>query len=301
MELQIPTPRRLRFRRHRFGKPTFVLQERDHEIIRLVGNYRFITSEEIQALISGSDQTILRRLQKLYHAGYLDRPRSQRLRGNTKMIYALGNKGAHLVATLLGIEPSKGDWAEKNRQVGVRHLEHTLMVSRFRATVTFAAKLSGQVSVESWLQGQEIQDQVTVEHRDWTERIPVHPDGYFVLRLPDEPAGSNRIHVFLEADRGTMTTKRFVKKMLGYWHYWRSGKQEERFDMKNFLVLTVTRTAERTANLVAATRVLDAPNHRGLRMFLFGSEQTFGLSEPERILEPIWVTAQDNGRHSLLE
>src|SRR5688500_343892 len=96
------SPRRRRFRRHRFGKPSIVLQKRDRAIIQLVADYRLLTSEELRLLIPGSDQAILRRLQKLFHLGYLDRPRYQQLRGNGKMIYALGQEGARLIARLSG-------------------------------------------------------------------------------------------------------------------------------------------------------------------------------------------------------
>lgn len=293
--------RRPRFRRHRFGKPPLILQSRDEDIVRLVSEYRFITSEEIQALIPGSDQSILRRLQKLYHAGYLDRPRNQQQRVNAKMVYALSQEGAHLLAKLSGKEPLRGDWTEKNRQVRLRYLEHALMVSRLRATLTLATTANEKVALDGWRQSQELRDEVKVEHADWTERIPVYPDAYFVLRMLDEPEGRNRVHVFVEVDRGTMTTKRFLTKLRGYWQYWRSGRQEERFGIKNFLVLTVTLTPERAASLCAVASELDAPKHRGLRMFLFGSEKSYSLSEPLQVLHAIWTTAQDQSRHSLLE
>lgn len=47
--------RRPRFRRHRFTKLPFVLQERDRKIVRLVAEYRVVSSLEIAALtqISG--------------------------------------------------------------------------------------------------------------------------------------------------------------------------------------------------------------------------------------------------------
>src|SRR3954454_13832454 len=121
-----------RFKRQRFGKPVLVLQARDLDIVRLAAAYRVLTSDDICALIPGSDQNLLRRLQKLYHAGYLDRPRTQRLRGNQSMVYALGQAGADLVRELtadrvLGAK----NWAEKNRQLQHRYLEHALMISRF--------------------------------------------------------------------------------------------------------------------------------------------------------------------------
>lgn len=289
-----------RFVRHRHRKPAFVLQERDRELVRLVSQHRVISSDDLQLLIAGSNQTILRRLQKLFHNGYLDRPRSQRLRGNAPMVYALGQKGAELVALEAGAKAA-GDWSEKNRLIGAAFLEHALMISRFQAALRFSLRETGNASLDRWYADGAIRDAVVVEHDASTERIPIAPDAFFTLRLANEPEGRNRVHVFLEADRGTMTAKRFLVKMRGYWHYWRSGRQEERFGMKNFLVLTVTSTPERAASLCAVTGELDAPKHRGLRMFLFGSEKSYSLAEPLRVLDSIWTTAQDQGCHSLLE
>jgi len=107
--------------------------------------------------------------------------------------------------------------------------------------------------------------------------------------------------VFLEADRGTMTTKRFLTKMRGYWHYWDSGRARERYGMKHFVVLTATRTEERARNLRASTMRLDSSVYHGVRMFLFGSMELFTLDCPERIFEAVWQSAGDNGSHSLLE
>lgn len=53
------------------------LTERDREIIRLVQRYRFLRSPQIVALIASDSQQLLRRLQLLYHHGYLERPRAQ--------------------------------------------------------------------------------------------------------------------------------------------------------------------------------------------------------------------------------
>jgi hypothetical protein len=294
-------PLRLRrFVRHRFGKPGLVLQPRDLELVEIVAQHRVISSEDLALLGAGSAQAILRRLQKLFHHGYLDRPRSQRQRGNGPMIYALGQKGAELLAARTGARAS-GDWSEKNRQLGAAYLEHSLMVSRFQAALRFAIQASRAVVLERWISDGLVRDSVTVEREASVERIPVAPDAFFTLRLLNEPDGHNRVHVFLEADRGTMTLKRFSVKMFGYWHYWRSGIQEERFGIKNFLVITATRTSERAANLCSLAGALDAPQHRGLRMFLFGSEQSYTDEHPQRILDAMWRTPTDDNKHSLLE
>src|SRR5271166_4525761 len=77
------------------------LTERDREIIRLVHRHRFLRSPQIIAFISGSPQQTLRRLQLLYHHGYLERPHQQieyYHRGGPRHIaYGLGDKGATLL------------------------------------------------------------------------------------------------------------------------------------------------------------------------------------------------------------
>src|ERR1035438_3364354 len=57
--------------------PAIKLTERDREIIRLVERFRFVRSSHICSLIPGSPQQLLRRLQLLYHHGFLERPRAQ--------------------------------------------------------------------------------------------------------------------------------------------------------------------------------------------------------------------------------
>lgn len=292
--------RRPRFRRHRFGKPVFFLQDRDREILRLVAEYRLVTSQEIQALITGSDQSILRRLNVLFHHAYLDRPQSQKQRGNAKFVYTLGRAGAQEIGWTAHQTDTR-DWAERNRDLQLRYIEHGLMISRLHAALMSATRADGRVMVERWAQGKHLRDEVVIPHSDWKERIPVCPDAYFALHLLDHKEGDNRIHVFVEADRSTMTVPRFAVKMRGYWHYWRSGRQEKRFGFRNFLVLTVTVSTERATNLATAAHVVDAPKHRGLRMFLFGCEKSYSISEPSPVLEAIWRTPYDRRLHSILE
>jgi predicted transcriptional regulator len=71
------------------------LQKRDREIFKHVYKHRFLNSDHIAALVPGGDQAIRRRLKKLFHAGYLDRPREQVRpfrKGNYPYVYGLGDK-----------------------------------------------------------------------------------------------------------------------------------------------------------------------------------------------------------------
>jgi hypothetical protein len=53
------------------------------------------------------------------------------------------------------------------------------------------------------------------------------------------------MYFFLEADRGTMTLKRFTLKLKGYAAYWREKKHEDRFGIRYFRVHIVTMSAVR--------------------------------------------------------
>jgi hypothetical protein len=295
----VPAATRLpRYRRHRHRKPAFALQERDRQIIRLVAGHRVIASEDIQLLVAGSNQVILRRLQKLFHAGYLDRPRSQRQRPNGPMVYALGPNGAALHAAESGQRCA--DWSEKNRQLGFLHLEHALMVSRFQTALQFTLRTNANAVLERWLPDGVVRDHVIVERENGAERVPIAPDAFFTIKLVNEPDGRNRVHVFLEADRGTMTAARFLRKLEGYWHWWRSGRPE-RYGIRNFQVATVTRTKERAASLCEVAKEVDAPQNRGLRMFLFATEADYLPANRASVLESIWRTPAGEGGQSLLE
>jgi hypothetical protein len=285
--------RRARFVRTSTGKPAFRLQERDREIIRLVSQNRVISSADVQLVIGGSPQAILRRLHVLFHHRFLDRPRSQRQVRNAPMAYALGQRGAELIAQETGQQPI-ADWSEKNRQLRTHYLEHALMIARFHVALRYAAESSGKFLLERWCPDGAIRDAIWVDTDDRRERLPIAPDAFFVLRL----ATGEAIRGFLEADRSTMTVPRFVTKLRGYFHYWRSGQQEMRVGAKNCLVVTVTTSAERTNNLMNACRSV---SEKGLRMFLFASETAYLPASERRIFDPIWRTPADDALHSLLE
>src|SRR5713101_1333480 len=125
------------------GDVSLVLTARDLEILRLVQSFRLLTSEQIQALTQGSGQNILRRLQKLFHSGYLDRlsPRLTPNGGSAKMIYAITNRG---IATLQkeGVlkEVRATDLNAQNRGLHDFSIHHRLLISHIRATFMLACQ-----------------------------------------------------------------------------------------------------------------------------------------------------------------
>jgi hypothetical protein len=55
----------------------FRLTERDREILKHVHRHRFLRSDHLCALLPGSPQQVLRRLQLLYYHSFLERPLCQ--------------------------------------------------------------------------------------------------------------------------------------------------------------------------------------------------------------------------------
>ncbi|RPJ74773.1 MAG: hypothetical protein EHM20_10045, partial [Alphaproteobacteria bacterium] len=251
-------------------------------------------------LIEGSDQVILRRLQKLYHHGYLDRPISQivfsnPLLGPKKMVYGLGDKGADLLSETYGIDRGNIAWQEKNREVSERYIQHTLMISDFRACLTLALNKKPEARLQ-WLNddGSEIKQEVYFMEEGKRKRLPIIPDGFFQI---EDPEGKMRF--FLEADRSTMTNARFLNKMKAYWLWWKQGGQKS-MGIENFRVLSITKTKNRMENLIEVSKRVD-DNYKSSYMFWFTSIDNYQLSQPENILEDIWLTSKDNIKHNFFE
>ena len=113
--------------------PPFQLTARDVAILHAVARYRFLSSTLIIRLIGGSPQQILRRLQLLFHHGYLDRPSSQVAQlahvfdfGNRPFIYGLGRVGAQVLAEAGIPLKEKLDWTTKNARATAQFLAHTI-------------------------------------------------------------------------------------------------------------------------------------------------------------------------------
>src|ERR1700675_3177839 len=78
--------------------PAFRLTDDDVEIVRQVARHRLLRSTHIAALVGRSLDRTNDRLLRLFHAGYVDRPRAQLDRfptsGSAHYVYALADQGA---------------------------------------------------------------------------------------------------------------------------------------------------------------------------------------------------------------
>ncbi len=288
------------------------LTERDREIIRLVHRHRFLRSSHLVALMGGSSQQLLRRLQLLYHHGYLERPRAQidyyHQGGSRHMVYGLGSKSASVLKQEEGTPFRDPSWGEKNRSVGRIFLEHALLVSDVMVAIELACQQSGRVRLLS--------DDELLSHDLGSERksfrwkvnisnsvaLGVMPDRAFGLEFQNQSGVTDRCFFFLEADRGTMPVKRqeltqtsFFRKLLAYEATWEQSIHRSRFGFHRFRVLTIASSAERVKSLVTACSELK----RGHGLFVF-ADRTI-LSRPTDILDQAWQAGRQNETSRLLD
>jgi hypothetical protein len=278
-------------RQHGARRKHFEPEERDRAIIKLVYDYRFITSAQIQGLIPGSERGILRRLQILFHHGYLDR---LKLSNNKPIVYGLGNEGAGVLTSHFGIDRQKVDWTTKNREAGERYIAHALMIANFRSTLELAMREMPDAALQFWEPEGSFKDEVSYESEHKTQtRTPIVPDAYFALRV-----GKILLPFFLEADRSTMTNDRFLRKLTGYYHFWRQDKHKNH-GLSAFRVLTITISVARKENLRAIAKNADT-NKQGFAGFWFAYEKEYA-EHPENLFKPIWQTPRDDSYRALLE
>src|ERR1043166_6750671 len=204
------------------------LTARDRDIIRHVHRHRFLRSSHIVALTNGSPQQTLRRLQLLFHHGYLERPRAQidyfHRSGSCPLVYGIGSKGASLLRREIAAQPI--DWQTKNRSIGRVFLEHAVLTADVMVAIELACRhgrarvLSGdELPVpQATRQSESIQWSVNIGNR---MKLGIIPDRVFGLEFPGQPEDRRRAFYFLEADRATMPVVRqslaqssFYRKLL---------------------------------------------------------------------------------------
>ena len=284
-------PRPKLFQRLEVADP-LKLQPRDITLLRDVADFRFLNTEQVLALHSGSRRNLMARLNLLFQHGYLDRPESQTTARLTSahIVYSLGRKGAEQLSK--DAEEREGMYRRvKEVERTLPLMAHALMISQFRVCLTLAAKTYG-AKLTRFTQGYDLKEMLRSVHGDNPSLVP---DAFFTLEEKGDV-----INFFVEADRATMTTEKFVNKLKTYWS-WRSDERlKEKLRLSRFRVLTLTPSEGRNESLRNAGKGGD-PRGDGSLMFLFTSETRYNLSEPKKVLEPIWKSPKDNAPHTILE
>lgn len=259
-----------RFKRVPEAAASFQFTPRDLELLRHVAEHRFIKSEWLIKLVGGSRQQILRRLNLLYHHGYLDRPRAQldyyHQGGSRSMVYGLASRGAGRLRHDLNMPFERMDWTTRNKHVGRLFLEHTLMVSDFMAALELECCTRKDVCL---IHGDDLAKPLGRDQRRdpfrWTvdlpgkRRVGVVPDKVFALDVTRSDGRINRTHYFLEADRGSMPISRrdlrqscILRKLKAYEATQASARIRGMLNVRQFRVIMLITGTERRAHVLSA-------------------------------------------------
>ena len=279
------------------------ITERDRAIVRAVYEHRLLSAPQIEALFFQSDKprgrqtSCQRRLQLLFHHGFLDRISLPIVlgEGRAPYVYALDELGATLVASQLDVDRDEVDWRPKHNQVGHQFISHTLAVNDFRIAISLLAK-DGYFDVAEWISEAEFS---TVKMRS---RVPFrmhgaritrnYPDGYFRLALPGV---EQEAHFFLETDTGSMSNSNWQEKVQAYKEFRLRGLSDEYFGTRNFRVLTPTSGDRRMGNLKRTTERAGGDHY-----FWFTCQDQIDVWNPSQILQPIWKIATQDGEFKLI-
>lgn len=282
--------RKPKFRRVPPGKP-LLLTARDLAMFDALERYRFLTSDLICRLIQGSPDKIRRRLQFLFHSGYIDRPVVQiklyQPTTNDPFIYALGNRGAQALrnhgserAGIIGL-------TNRNKTSTRPYIQHCLAVAE--AMIAFEQAAGDNFIPQARFAPQGLISRaphwrITLHGENLfgqSEMIGVVPDHAFGLRGED---GKDR-YFFLEADNGTMPVTRtgprqtsLLQKVQAYLASNDMRIPQEKFGIPAFRVLFVVPSAARLETLLQT--IEDETKGKGARLFLLTTYDALKSQNP---------------------
>lgn len=303
----------------RVATPPFQITARDQDILRAVGRYRVLQSTHLDELLAGaSAQRLRRRLNLLYHAGYLGRPRSQIAsmidrQGSKSIAYTLTPRGALLLASLDGVtyRPKAGD-------TKLLQLEHALEITDILVALAVACRNSEHLELVAFDELLGLAPEATrsdptpdrwrvdIKHRGASHKLHIRPDGVIAIRHRElaERGKPALKFFFIEADRGTMPIARpwlnqtsIVRKFLAYAETFRAGVHQARFGMDNMRVLFVAKNEARVRHMIEAFGE-HAAQVASPRLFLFADRPRL-FREGSRLFEHEWLDGEGKG-HTLL-
>lgn len=225
------------------AKTGFELQDGDIDLLYAVYQLRIATIDHLAAVSGRSVRALWGRLLKLKERRYL----ASVARFMQKQVYAIGSKG---MPVLIEHGCAQRDFAERRlrhhelTEIGIRH---SLFIADIHTRMLLLTR-SGPIRLAHWWEGSALWDSVVPRRDD--PPIPIRPDAYFILKQAGRPDGKNNFHIFLEADRSTMSHERMATKIAGYLAYHEQEGYRQKYPaMRSFIVATVTQTRERAAEL----------------------------------------------------
>lgn len=247
------------------------------KVVHAVYSCRFLTAAQISRLFPQNHDRTEDAVSLLVNSEYLTaikRPTLDPYAPN--VVYALGQRGASLVADRLGIDRRHVTWRKYQNSVGLQFLDHRLAVNDVRIALTMGlARLGGRV--EYWWYEFKIEENID-DPDELAPPLKLRPDAYARCR-----ARVRGCHFFIEADLATESHPRFGGKVRRYLAYKDSTLFRAHLGGKAFRVLIVVPGPSR---LRALKRVVE--NEGGQRIFWLA---TLPDVTERNIDAPIWQLA----------
>ncbi len=244
-----------------------MLSERDHKILRLVWEHRFVTTRQIQRVLFWQHATtdsgtracnrVLTRLREHRFLHRLDRPIGGVRGGSGAFVWCVGPAGDRIMRA----EPDTAR-TKRTRPFAPTplFLDHTLAVTEVRVQLEEAAHRGDR-------------ELLSVETEPATWRTFTARDGSAQVLKPDLRAvtavGDYEDHWFLEVDLGTESIPALIRKCLTYQRYKDSGSEHARLGLFPAVVWLIG-DPRRRERLLAAVRA-----DRRLEDRLFGTVATY--------------------------
>jgi hypothetical protein len=235
------------------------LSARDIELFRLLVRYRYLRSTYLYAFLGGASLTRFKeRLGDLFHEGYLDRPREQWEFVDARcrpVVHEIGAGGLQVLRNLVGAVESATFLKSAPRQY-----RHALMICEALASLELGCRQSGLRFVACPEILAKAPEATRSSGVPWRLPLPsggyIAPDGVFGIEHREGAAKSYRFFA-LEADRGTMPVSRtalgqtsYLAKLGCYREVISRGGHREQWSVPNLLVLTLTTSASRLADML---------------------------------------------------
>lgn len=268
------------------------------QVLAHLRQYRFLRSDHLTALVQpgGAGRIgLLKRLGRLFHAGFVDRPKVQldyrRFGGNPAMVYALSDRGAAALQAARGMPQGSTRWRKNNRRAKRHYLAHTLAIADVLVALEVEARAAGMpVDIrfgDAWT--------VDASGYGFEAHTGVRPDAVVLLGRPSPAL------FFLEVDRATMpvtardpSRSSITKKLCAYHESWKQRLHEARYGAAGVRVLFVTTSAERRDHFREAARTVirqqPRPRRNGRHLLFTCSYDMIG----QTILSTVWYTHRDN-------
>ena len=241
---------------------TFVLTDRDIEILRAVNRYRYLRTGQIKRLVfseNTTEQSARRRLKHLFHNGYLGRvmPFVRVGEGSSETAYYVDKAGRDILQQA-GEEIAA---YATGGQVKHQFLDHALDISEFHVHLELALSVHPTVEIHRFTADFEVKTHTAnaigkrryklfdeVAHPITKESYVVYPDALIVLKGKGSLEQYQRLY-FVEIDRGTEGLNVIKDKIIGYSLYLKQNVFAKFGKFKTFTVLLQTNSAKRAENI----------------------------------------------------